>query len=139
MFHVPYRPYPDKDGNIHLYPFIRVRVGRKRAQVTRFFEAMVDSGACDCIFPVALATAIGIKVESGEKDERNGIVGTQDVWIHPVQLYVGADIIEINAAFAKTLPVAGILGRIGFFDHFKITFDPTGNPPGMDVERVYKA
>jgi hypothetical protein len=136
---IPYRAYPDTDGTVHLLPFLRVSVGKKRTPlVTRVFEAMVDSGASDCIFQVAVAEAIGIKVESGTKKQRAGIGGVQDVWIHPVQLHVGAELIDINAAFAKTLPVAGILGRIGFFEHFKITFDPTGNSPGMEIERVYK-
>jgi hypothetical protein len=31
------------------------------------------------------------------------------------------------------------LGRVGFFEHFKITFDPSSNPPGFDLERIYKA
>lgn len=47
--------------------------------------------------------------------------------------------LHINAAFAKTLPVAGLLGRIRFFDHFKITFDPTSDPPGLELERVHQA
>jgi hypothetical protein len=59
--------------------------------------------------------------------------------VHPIQLYVGTDIIEINAAFSAGLPIAGLLGRIGFFEHFKITFDPSSDPPGLEVERVYKA
>jgi len=100
---------------------------------------MVDSGSSDCIFHQSLAAPIGIKIESGRKEMRTGIGGTQEVWIHPIQLYVGvADLIEIDAAFSKNLPVAGLLGRIGFFEHFKITFDPSGNPPGLELERVYK-
>jgi len=90
------------------------------------------------MFPEAIAAAVGIKLESGKRERRNGIGGSQDVWIHPVQLYVGADIIDIHAAFAKTLPVAGLLGRFGFFEHFKITFDPSSDPPGLELERVYK-
>jgi hypothetical protein len=133
MIRAPYRAYPDKNGNAHYYPFINVSVGKKRAQRTRPFEALVDSGASDCMFPIALAAAIGIKVESGRQEDRTGIGGAQIVWVHPVQLYVGADIIDINAAFAKTLPVAGILGRAGFFEHFRITFDPSGNPPGLEL------
>jgi hypothetical protein len=138
--HAPYRAYPDpQTGIVHLYPLIRVRIGKKHAQASRHFEAMVDSGSSDCIFQESIASAIGIKIESGKKEVRNGIGGPQDVWIHPIQLYVGmTDIIEINAAFAKTLPMAGLLGRIGFFEHFKITFDPSSDPPGLEIERIHK-
>jgi hypothetical protein len=135
---VPYRPLPEKDGTIHLYPLVRVRVGRKGGQTTRHFEAIVDSGAADCIFHDAVAIAIGIDLESGRKKQRTGISGPQDVWIHPVQLYVGTEIIDIDAAFARSLPVAGLLGRIGFFEHFKITFDPSSDPPGLELERIHK-
>jgi hypothetical protein len=135
----PYRPYPDQNGKIHLYPLIRVQVGKKHAQRTRHFEAMVDSGAADCMFPESVAQAIGIDLKTGKKEQRTGIGGTQDVWIHPIQLYVGLEVITINAAFAKALPVAGLLGRIGFFEHFKVTFDPSSNPPGLELERIHKA
>jgi hypothetical protein len=72
---------------------------------------MVDSGASDCLFPESIALALGIKMESGAKELRRGIGGNQDVWIHPVVLYIGSHALNINAAFCKTLPVAGLLGR----------------------------
>jgi hypothetical protein len=135
----PYRTFPGPDGSILYYPFIRIRVGIARGTTTRFFEALVDSGASDCMFPESIASAIGIKVESGKNEFRNGIGGPQEVWTHPIVLYVGEHTLPINAAFAKTLPVGGLLGRRGFFDHFKITFDPTSDPPGLELERVHKA
>ena len=133
-----YRTFPGPDGSILYYPLIRVRVGKKRGRTTRFFEVLVDSGAAECMFPASIASAIGINIESGKKDSRNGIGGSQDVWIHPIVLYVGEHALHINAAFAKTLPIAGLLGRVGFFEHFKITFDPTSDPPGLELERVHK-
>ena len=53
-------------------------------------------------------------------------------------IYVGEHALHIDAAFAKTLPIAGLLGRVGFFEHFKITFDPTSDPPGLELEGVHK-
>jgi hypothetical protein len=46
---------------------------------------------------------------------------------------------KILAGFTDQLPVAGLLGRVGFFEYFKITFDPSTNPPGFDLERIYRA
>ncbi|MBZ5706693.1 MAG: retroviral-like aspartic protease family protein [Acidobacteriia bacterium] len=101
---------------------------------------MVDSGAADCMFPATIAEAIGIHdITTGRKDERLGIGGPEDVWLHPIVLYVGEHVLNIEAAFSRTLPVAGLLGRRGFFEHFKITFDPTSDPPGLEIERAYKA
>jgi hypothetical protein len=32
-----------------------------------------------------------------------------------------------------------LLGREGFFDHFRVTFNPETTPPGLELERVRKA
>ena len=68
-----------------------------------------------------------------------GVGGRTEVWIHPVSLFVGTQVLQINAAFSGALPVAGLLGRSGFFEYFRITFDPGGDPPGLELERVHKA
>lgn len=47
--------------------------------------------------------------------------------------------VRIEAGFTDKLPVAGLLGMSGFFEHFKITFDPSAIPPGFELERIYKA
>lgn len=136
---VAFRPYPGTPGP-RLYPLIRVSLGKKHAQRSRPFEAMVDSGAADCMFHSSIASAIGIKLDSGRKEQRTGISGAcGDVWVHSVQLYVGMDLHTIEAAFSPELPVAGLLGRSGFFEFYKITFDPAPNPPEMEIERVYRA
>ena len=135
----PYRSLPDKNGKVQWYPFIRVSIANRRGPKTRLFEALVDSGASDCIFHATLATAIGINLESGRKEVRSGIGGVQDIWMHPIQLYVGSELLNIEAGFAKDLSVAGLLGRLGFFEHFRVTFDPSSVPPGMEIERVHLA
>jgi hypothetical protein len=100
---------------------------------------MVDSGAADCMFHSSIAPGIGIRVDSGRKEQRTGIGGTQDVWVHPIQLWFGADMLSIEAAFSPNLPLAGLLGRIGFFENYKITFDPSTHPPELELERIYRA
>ncbi len=136
---VPYRPYPGSP-HPHLYPLIRVSVGKKHAQRTRPFEAMVDSGAADCMFHQSIADAIGIKLDSGRKEHRTGISGARgDVWVHLVQLYVGLDLFPIEVAFSPDLPLAALLGRSGFFEHYRITFDPAPTPPELEIERIYRA
>jgi hypothetical protein len=48
------------------------------------------------------------------------------------------EMISINAAFAPNLPIAGLLGRNGFFEFYKITFDSSTNPPELELERVHR-
>jgi hypothetical protein len=56
-----------------------------------------------------------------------------------VSLYVEVDWkIEIVAGFSKKLNASGILGRTGFFDAFRITFDHSGHPPAFEIERISK-
>lgn len=136
---VPFRPLPGRP-HPHLYPLIRVCIGKKHAQRSRPFEAMVGSGAADCMFHASIASAIGIKLESGRKEQRMGISGGgADVWVHPIQLYVGMDMFSIDAVFSADLPLAGLLGRSGFFEHYRVTFDPAPNPPELEIERIYRA
>ena len=101
---------------------------------------MVDSGSMDCMFHSSIAQGIGIKIESGRREVRTGISGvTNDVWVHPILLYVGTDMFQIEASFSNNLPIAGLLGRNGFFEYYKITFDPSTNPPELELERLYRA
>ena len=61
------------------------------------------------------------------------------IYLHNVSLFVLGNMFKIRAGFTDKLPLAGLLGRVGFFEHFKITFDPSSIPPGFDLERVYRA
>jgi hypothetical protein len=108
---------------------------------TKRFEALIDSGAGDTIFLADIGRSIGIKVEKGVKSVVTGIVpgAHLDVYFHDVGLYVGAGIVRIRAGFADGLSIGAILGRRGFFEHFIVTFDPSANPPGFDLERIARA
>lgn len=90
------------------------------------------------MFQSSLASALGLEVTSGFPSVRMGIGGRSEVWVHSIALFVGEHVLQVNAAFAETLPVAGLLGRNGFFEHFKITFDPASDPPGLELERVHR-
>ena len=43
---------------------------------------------------------------------------------------------EAPIVFAYGLSATGILGQIGFFDHFIVTFDWTPHPPCFDVQTI---
>ena len=59
------------------------------------------------------------------------------VYYHNVKLVVGADIIDIKAGFSWDL-TENLLGQIGFFDNFIVTFNPTFEPPCFDIQRVQR-
>jgi hypothetical protein len=61
------------------------------------------------------------------------------VYFHDVNLWVGADMLRITAGFSPQMSVAAVLGRRGFFEHFIVTFDPSGTPAGFDIQRLGRA
>ena len=106
----------------------------------RKFEAVIDSGASICMFHSSIGESIGLNIEKGEKDQTIGVSGAPTVmYRHKIQLHVIGNIFKIQAGFSSELPLAGLLGRIGFFEHYKITFDGSTNPPGFELERIYRA
>lgn len=67
-----------------------------------------------------------------------GIAGqNEDTRLHDVTLYLPGGPALVKAAFKDNLPVAGLLGMNGFFEHFKICFDGPGE--FCSLERIYKA
>jgi len=45
--------------------------------------------------------------------------------------------VVIRAGFSDELPIAGILGMNGFFEHFRVIFDPTAQR--CELERIFQA
>ena len=82
-----------------------------------------------------------MKLESGAERPLRGVVGGVEdkVYYHKVNIKVLGSIISTVAGFSSRLSVAAILGRIGFFENFKVTFNPEYDPLGMDVEKVNRA
>ena len=109
----------------------------KNAPRTKRFEAIIDSGASRCMFHASIGRYIGLDIEKGEVEETAGITGEARTYLHDVTLYVPGGPVIIRAAFSEELPTAGLLGMNGFFEHFRITFDPTEEH--CELERIHKA
>jgi hypothetical protein len=80
-------------------------------------------------------------IEKGIEAPFGGVIGGSvgTAYFHKVKLCVFSDMIEIKAAFSRTLSVAGLLGRNGFFENFIITFDAETRPPGFEFTRIHRA
>ncbi len=59
------------------------------------------------------------------------------MYMHEITLYIPGGPIQVRAGFSDSLPVVGILGMHGFFDHFTVTFDPMALR--CEIERIYQA
>lgn len=122
-------------------PVLPVQLSYKHGPKTNRFDAVVDSGADDCLFRSDIGAAIGIPIEKAPKHYVIGVVDGQkiEVFYHHVNLWVGADMIRITAGFSKTMSVAALLGRRGFFENYIVQFDSSTDPPTFDIQRLGRA
>jgi len=92
------------------------------------YDFIVDSGADISLMPEYIAEEIGLDWEKGQKIEMRGISQKEECFvegrIHEIDIRI-PDInleIQIPVCFAKgNTPF--LLGREGFFDYFRITFE----------------
>jgi len=70
-------------------------------------------------------------------ESTTGIGGREVTYLHDLTLYIPGGQTKIKAGFKEALPVAGLLGMNGFFEHFKIVFD--GPAECYTLERIFKA
>jgi len=106
---------------------------------TKPFKCVVDSGSGPCLFHANLLQPLGLRLKDGIEDSIGGIGKplTLPVFYHDIQVLIGIDwVIGVRAGFCEELAVAGILGRVGFFDCFKATFDHSEHPPILEIQRI---
>jgi hypothetical protein len=111
-------------------------------KTTTPFEALIDSGATNCLFHSDIAAVIGIKdFKTGILSQTGGVVSgsTMDLYAHDIRLHIGADNFKITGYFSDQLPLPCLLGRSGFFENYIVTFDPTETNPGFELTRVHRA
>ena len=122
---VPYRVFPDGAGSYLYWAALNVQIAlpAPTAPRTRRFEAIIDSGATRCLFHAQIARHLGIDVSCGVREATNGIGGREEVWLHDVTLYIPGGPVKIKAGFMDNLPVSGLLGMCGFFEHFRVAFE----------------
>jgi hypothetical protein len=134
-----YRNYPTPKGESDLCAVLPVQIGNpaKHSPPSKRFEALIDSGASRCIFHADLGKAVGFDVRKGEEEHTYGISGQPSMlYLHKISLYVAGQPVTITGGFSYDIPLAAVLGRRGFFDNFKITFDSSANPPFFELDRI---
>lgn len=137
---IPYKEAPNAKGEVCYYAALNVYIALpgEHAPRSKRIEAIVDSGAARTIFYASIGRALGFEIENGELEEPIGITGqTSKTYLHDIARYAPGGVIQTRAGFSNELPVAGILGMKGFFDHFRITFDPADRH--IELERIYQA
>jgi hypothetical protein len=138
---IPYRKYPNPEsrGGFFYAATVPVNIAlpAKNSPRSKRFDAIIDSGASQCIFHASIGRGMGLEMEKGEVVSTNSIQGPTQIYLHDISLYLPGGIVTARVGFSDVLPVAGLLGMSGFFDHFRITFDPTALH--VELVRLYPA
>jgi hypothetical protein len=74
------------------------------------------------MFHAEIGKFLGLDIHSGVLEKTIGIGGSADSWVHEVSIYLPGGPVNIHATFKEDLPVAGLLGVNGFFEHFTVLF-----------------
>ena len=118
----PTEPFPSRTSVVRPVVPIALIHGSNRVRVF----ALIDSGADYCIFHAEIGEQIGLEIESGKSLSFSGISSAgQTAYFHNIELEVGGHEFDCYAGFSRDiqdLPY-GILGQVGFFDIFKVSFD----------------
>lgn len=121
-----YKSIPRPRGKSVKAPHIPVNLLSKSSMSIEFI-ALLDSGADVSIIPKDVAELLGIDLTK-EKDISRGLGGEIEV----INTKININIKKGHESYDLTIPVQValngtaipvILGRAGFFDKFKITFD----------------
>ena len=110
-----------------LRPIIRVKVSNKLDPSKNLkTTALVDSGADICVFDAQIGEQIGLNIESGKLLVINGVADKPvKAYFHDIILTVAGYDLPRYVGFSREMrsSVSGILGQVGFFDSYKITFN----------------
>ncbi len=91
--------------------------------------ALIDSGADWCIFHGDLGEVIGLDVRGGDEQDFYGIIGPDpgQIFFHDISIEVGGIAYPIRCGFSYDISPNGfgVLGQLGFFDTFDVTFKRT--------------
>jgi hypothetical protein len=137
----PCKDYPDPQGESDWSAVLRVRISnpQKHSPPSKPFEALIDTGASRCIFHSQIGRSLGFSIESGKEEDTIGVSGkATKIYLHKVSIYVMGGIVGVTAGFCDDLPLAGLLGRRGFLENFKFTFDNSSKPPQFELTKIVR-
>jgi hypothetical protein len=136
----PYKKYPSSQTGSFFYVAVlpvSIALPDKNSPRSKRFEALIDSGASSCIFQAEIGRAMGLDIEKGNLLQTLGVAGPSDIYMHEIAVHLPGGIAIITAGFADSLPVSGLLGMSGFFEHFRVCFDPIAL--GVELDRIFRA
>jgi len=128
----PYIEKPPSSGFLNIFPGITavykplitvvLRNGDKKQKIF----ALVDSGADACLFPKGVGEQLGIDIRGGQRMDFTGLGGNRSpFYFHEIEILLGQYHVKTKIGFSNSyhIGMSGILGQLGFFDKFAVSFD----------------
>lgn len=104
------------------YPLIPVKLYYEDRNVKTY--GLLDSGSTLSVFRNEIAEDLGVEIPSGHEKMLQSASGLIKVFIHPLTVQINEERLDVNIGFSNELSTSfNILGREGFFEYFRITFD----------------
>lgn len=94
----------------------------------RSIEGYLDSGAVITLLRGSVATELGLSLESGRPIVLSNVGGAHtNAFVHHMNLRFAPEDppVKVPVAYAVSETVPNLIGRLGVFDRFEITFDPS--------------
>lgn len=130
------RFYYTKYGLGTFRPVISLELVYKTKKIK--YDVLIDSGADFCLFDEGIARLLGVPLEEGIKTKTYGFTGDgQIAYIHAIGIKLGNKTYTAKAGFVENMNETGfgIVGQVGFFDRFKVTFDYSEKTIELDEKR----
>ena len=124
----PYTKIPSKDPNypFFLRPYIPLILFKEARQVSGIV-GHIDTGADEILINNAWAKALGIDWSKGIRAQTKGIAGGfEKTYLHEIGIEINGlpnSRKLVRVALINSPNVGVLLGQIGFFDNFKVSFE----------------
>ncbi len=104
------------------YPLIPIRLHYGNKNIKTY--ALLDSGSTISVFRNEIAEDLGIAIQGSKEQILQSANGLLKVYIYALKVEINDERFDMNLGFSSDLKTSfNILGREGFFDRFRITFD----------------
>lgn len=130
---MPKHPYTELPstilGKTAYKAIVNIRLGYvKTHKITSSIIGLIDSGADVCLCDESIGQWLGIPFAKIKRKQKplivNGICGNIKTYREKIKIYYNNKVYLCNFYFGK-MPSATplLLGQVGFFEKFKVTFD----------------
>ena len=104
------------------YPLISIKIHYGDRNVKTY--ALLDSGSTMSVFRNEIAEDLGVGIHVGKEKILQSASGLVKVYISALTVEINGERFDMDVGFSSDLITSfNILGREGFFDRFRITFD----------------